>query len=339
MNKTTIITGITGASGPYLAQLLCEDKHNTIYCIVRENSQRNFDFLDEFNLRNNIHIINADITDKSNITNIISDIQPHEIYNLAAITNPGISFKQPELTLDVNGMAVLHMMDAIRTFSPTTKFCQVSTSEIFSGDSSLLKSETTPINPTSPYGASKAYAQNIVDIYRKAYGLFAVNMICFNHESPRRSNGAVTKKIVDFAKQYSKNRNGICKLGNLNISRDWGDARSFVEGMYLAMQQDKYEDFVLGTGITYTLRDFCIKTFQQIGIDGFHFVEDGINEKGIDAKGNILVEVDPTYYRPNDPITKYAADATKAYNILGWRNRLSLDQTIEWMLTNVYPTN
>lgn len=337
-NKKAFITGYSGSSGPYLARNLLNNGYE-VYGMVRQNSQNNLAFTKEFNLED-VKIVSGDILDIASINKLLYKIQPDEFYNLAAITNPGISFEQPELTLQTNGMAVLHILESIRNVSPHTKLCQVSTSEIFSGDTSTKKTETTPINPTSPYGASKAYADNMIKIYKQAYGIYGSSMICFNHESPRRSPNSVVRKIIEYVKTYSNSGRPMLplSLGNLNISRDWGDVPSFVDAMRLSLQLKEPENFVLGNGCVYSLRDLCIIAFNCIGVD-IKFISDEFGEFALDQLGNKVIVSDACCFRPNDPITKYSADTTKVKSVLGWQNKLNLEQIVKWMITNVYPTN
>ena len=313
--KTAVITGINGQSGPYLASLLIEKGYH-VYGLVRESSNDgSTDFINDCNLdRDKISIIKGDITDESTLFNLL-ELKPDEFYNLAAFSHPGMSFSQPDATLDVNGKSVLNILELIRKISPLTKFCQIGTSDMFAGSKDSPQNEDTHMIPVSPYGASKLFAYNMVKIYRQAYGIFASNIIAYGHDSPRRSNRFVTKKIVEYAVKYSL---GLIKtqlpLGNLDSLRDWGDVPSYVEGMYLSLQEDKPDDYILSTGKQYSIKELCLLAFREAGIE-LEFVGHGINTKGIDKKtGNQIIYIEKDLYRPIEPVN-LVGNSKKAYKI------------------------
>jgi len=336
-NKVALITGITGQDGSYLAELLLK-KGYEVHGIKRRASQFNTDRVDHlytdphFNgLPFYMHY--GDMTDSTNLIRIIQETQPDEIYNLAAQSHVQVSFDSPEYTADVDAMGAMRMLEAIRVLGmeKKTKFYQASTSELYGKVQEVPQTEKTPFYPRSPYGVAKLYAYWITVNYREAYGIYAVNGILFNHESPRRGETFVTRKITRAAVRIAKGSQKKLFLGNLNAKRDWGHAKDFVNGMYLMMQQDTPDDFVLATGQTTSVRDFCQMTFKHAGID-LKWEGEGVNEKGIDKKtGTLLVEVDPQYFRPTE-VELLIGDPSKAKEKLGWKFEYDINALVKDMV-------
>ncbi len=320
--KTALITGITGQDGAYLAQFLLEKNYKVIglqQLSATPNTQ-NIDYL-----KNEIQLIHGDMTDANNITHILSQTQPNEIYNLAGQSHVGISFDMPHYTAQVNAIGTLNILESIRILNLNTKFYQASSSEIF-GNAAAPQSEDTPLNPCSPYAAAKTYAHNMVKIYRDSYDMHASNGILFNHESPIRGEDFVTRKITNTV-----NSGEILELGNLNAKRDWGHAQDYVRGMWLMLQQDTPGDYILATGQSYSVREFTTRCFAHIGVD-IEWKNSGLDEIGINKKTQeIMVRVNPNLYRPNE-LHSLIGDASKAKNILGWSHEISLDELISEMM-------
>ena len=301
--KVALITGITGQDGSYLAELLLE-KGYEVHGIIRRASTFNTKRIDhlyqdphEENVRLFLHY--GDITDSSNLNRLIEKIRPDEIYNLAAQSHVGVSFDSPEYTAEATGVSTLRILDAIRESGVKTKFYQASTSELFGGlPETAPQSEKTPFYPKSPYGVAKLYSYWITVNYRESYDIFACNGILFNHESPRRGETFVTRKITRAAAAIHLGMQDKLYLGNLDAKRDWGHAKDYVEGMWRILQQDKPADFVLSMNETHTVREFVELAFAELGYE-IEWQGEGVNEKGIDKKsGRVLVEVDPRYFRP-----------------------------------------
>ncbi|MFZ4622101.1 MAG: GDP-mannose 4,6-dehydratase [Bacteroidota bacterium] len=321
MSKVALITGITGQDGSYLAELLLE-KGYEVHGIIRRSSSFNTGRID--------HIYNdprfagskfflhyGDVTDTSNINRLLEKIEPAEVYNLAAQSHVKVSFEVPEYTAEVDAVGTLRFLDAIRETGIVTKFYQASTSELYGKVQEIPQSEKTPFYPRSPYGVAKIYGYWIIVNYREAYNLFACNGILFNHESPRRGETFVTRKITMAAAKIKLGLQDMLTLGNLNSKRDWGYAPEYVEGMWRMLQRDTAEDFVLATGETHEVRKFVEAAFNELGIE-LRWEGEGENEKGIDkSTGKVLVAVDPKYYRPTE-VDLLIGDATKAKEKLGW---------------------
>lgn len=321
MSKVALITGITGQDGSYLAELLLE-KGYEVHGIIRRSSSFNTGRID--------HIYNdprfagskfflhyGDVTDTSNINRLLEKIEPAEVYNLAAQSHVKVSFEVPEYTAEVDAVGTLRFLDAIRETGIVTKFYQASTSELYGKVQEIPQSEKTPFYPRSPYGVAKIYGYWIIVNYREAYNLFACNGILFNHESPRRGETFVTRKITMAAAKIKLGLQDMLTLGNLNSKRDWGYAPEYVEGMWRMLQRDTAEDFVLATGETHEVRKFVEAAFSELGID-LRWEGEGENEKGIEkSTGKVLVAVDPKYYRPTE-VDLLIGDATKAKEKLGW---------------------
>lgn len=335
--RTALITGITGQDGAYLAEFLLE-KGYIVHGVKRRSSLFNTHRIDHLyqdphkeEVRFFLHY--GDLTDSTNLIRIVQEVQPDEIYNLGAQSHVQVSFDTPEYTANADAVGVLRLLEAIRILGLTDqiRFYQASTSELFGKVVETPQRETTPFYPRSPYGVAKLYAYWITVNYREAYDLFACNGILFNHESPIRGETFVTRKITRAAARIKLGLQDRLFLGNLDAQRDWGHARDFVEGMWMMLQQDKPEDFVLATGKTHTVRSFCEKAFAAAGID-LVWHRQGAEEQGHNAKtGDLVVAVDPRYFRPTE-VDLLLGDATKARQKLGWKPRYSLDAMIEEMV-------
>jgi len=335
MNKVALITGITGQDGSYLAEFLLE-KGYTVHGVIRRSSSFNTGriehlYLDELILdvhnKNRLILHYGDLTDSSNLIRLLSEIQPDEIYNLGAMSHVKVSFEVPEYTANTDGLGVLRILEAIRFLKLNTKFYQASTSELYGKVLEVPQDENTPFYPRSPYGTAKLYAYWIVKNYREAYNLFAVNGILFNHESERRGETFVTRKISMAVARIAKGKQKKLYLGNLDALRDWGYAEDYVEGMWLMLQQQQPEDYVLATGEMHSVKEFVEKAFQVVGIT-IAWRGEGVNQVGINVKNNeVLVEVDPTYFRPNE-VDQLLGNPTKAETKLGWNPRKTSFDTL-----------
>ncbi len=339
MEKVAFITGITGQDGAYLAELLLK-KGYIVHGLKRRSSSFNTGRIDHLyqdphvNKRNFI-LHHGDLTDSTNLIRIIQEVQPDEIYNLAAQSHVHVSFETPEYTANADALGTLRILEAIRILGivEKTKFYQASTSELYGMAQEIPQNENTPFYPRSPYAVAKLYGYWITINYREAYNLFACNGILFNHESPVRGETFVTRKITRAAVRISIGTQEQVYLGNLDAKRDWGHAGDFVDGMWRMLQQEKPEDFVLATGVTTTIREFAERAFAEVGITlGWSGI--GIDEVGRDTKtGNTVVSVDPTYFRPTE-VDLLIGDATKAREKLGWKPTLDLQQMIEEMIAS-----
>lgn len=337
MAKVALITGITGQDGSYLAELLLE-KGYEVHGMKRRSSSFNTSRIDHLyqdihnrNLKFKLHY--GDLTDSTNLIRLIQEIKPDEIYNLAAQSHVKVSFDCPEYTANADGLGTLRLLEAIRILGleKKTKLYQASTSELFGLVQETPQKETTPFYPRSPYACAKLYGYWITVNYREAYNIFACNGILFNHESPRRGETFVTRKITRAAVRVKLGIEEKLYLGNLDSKRDWGHAKDYIEGMWLVLQQDKPEDFVLATGVTTTIRDFCNMTFKELGID-IEWKGKGINEKGINkANGKTIVEVDPRYFRPTE-VELLLGNAAKARKKLGWEPKYDLPKLVKEMV-------
>jgi len=335
--KKALITGITGQDGAYLADLLLK-KGYEVHGIKRRASSFNTHRVDhlyqdphEKDQRFILHY--GDLADSSNLIRIIQQVQPDEIYNLGAQSHVQVSFEVPEYTADVDGIGTLRLLEAIRLLELThkTRFYQASTSELFGKVQEIPQKETTPFYPRSPYACAKLYAYWITVNYRESYGMYACNGILFNHESPIRGETFVTRKVTRAAARIKLGLQEKLYMGNLDAKRDWGYAGDYVELMWLMLQQEKPDDYVMATGITTTVRDFITKAFHEAGIE-LTWEGSGIDEKGRDsATGKVLVEVDPRYFRPAE-VELLIGDPTKAITKLGWKPRVSLDELITMMV-------
>lgn len=338
MKNVALITGITGQDGSYLAEFLLE-KGYEVHGIIRRASVETTERIEHL-LREDLPkekkviIHSGDMTDSLSLVKIIGEAKPTEIYNLAAQSHVKVSFDVPEYTADADAVGVLRILEAVRFLGleKTCKIYQASTSELFGRVQEVPQKETTPFYPTSPYAVAKQYGFWIIKNYRDAYNMFAVNGILFNHESERRGETFVTRKITLAAAKIKKGLQKKLYLGNLNALRDWGYAKDYVECMWLIMQQEKPEDFVIATGEQYSVRDFCNLAFHEVGIE-LEWQGEGVNEKGIDkAKGNVLIEVDPQFFRPSE-VETLLGDPTKAKSVLGWNPRkTSFEELVKRMV-------
>lgn len=318
MNNIALITGITGQDGSYLAEFLLE-KGYEVHGIVRRASTPNTKRIDHLIAANAIALHDGDLSDSSSLVNVIGAVQPDEIYNLAAQSHVQVSFDVPEYTGDVDAIGVLRILEAVRVLGLTekTRIYQASTSELFGKVEEIPQKETTPFHPYSPYAVAKQYGFWIVKEYREAYGMFAVNGILFNHESERRGENFVTRKITLAAGRIAEGTQEYLELGNLDSLRDWGYAKDYVECMWMMLQHDRPEDFVIATGIQHTVRDFAERAFAANGI-WIRWEGTGIDEKGYDREtGKLLVRVNPDWIRPTD-VDNLLGDPTRAREVLGW---------------------
>jgi GDPmannose 4,6-dehydratase len=337
--KTAIITGITGQDGSYLAELLL-GKGYMVHGIKRRASSFNTQRIDHLykdtehdGARFRLHY--GDLTDSSNLIHLVKSIEPDEIYNLAAQSHVKVSFDSPEYTADADGLGTLRLLEAIRLlgFEKKTRFYQASTSELFGKVQETPQKETTPFYPRSPYAVAKLYAYWMTVNYREAYGIYACNGILFNHESPRRGETFVTRKITRAASRIKYGLDEKLYLGNLDSKRDWGHAEDYVEGMWRMLQQPTGDDYILATGRTTKIRDFVAMAFNEAGIK-IAWSGVGVNEKGLDAKtGKILVEVDHLYFRPTE-VDLLLGDYRKAREKLGWEPKHSLEELVRDMMAN-----
>jgi GDPmannose 4,6-dehydratase len=343
--KKAIITGITGQDGAYLAEFLLK-KGYEVHGIKRRSSLINTQRIDHLYQDphvqgRNLHLHYGDLTDSTNLIRIIQEVQPDEIYNLAAMSHVAVSFEEPEYTANADGIGTLRILEAVRLLGLTkkTKIYQASTSELYGLVQEVPQSERTPFYPRSPYAVAKLYAYWITVNYREAYDMFACNGILFNHESPQRGETFVTRKITRAAAKIVLGLENCLYLGNLDAKRDWGHAKDYIEGMYLILQQDKPEDFVLATGITTTIREFVILSFAQLGVQ-IQFRGLGEFEEGFVAEnhgsynleiGKTIIKVDPKYYRPTE-VELLIGDPSKAKEKLGWEPKYDLNALVKEMV-------
>ncbi len=342
--KKALITGITGQDGSYLAEFLL-GKGYEVHGIIRRSSTFNTGRIEHLYLQEwvrdqkkpravNLHY--GDMTDSSSLIRIIGEIRPDEIYNLAAQSHVKVSFDVPEYTAEADAIGTLRLLEAVRMLGmeKTTRIYQASTSELFGLVQEVPQRETTPFYPRSPYGVAKQYGFWITKNYREAYGMFAVNGILFNHESERRGETFVTRKITLAAAAIANGKQDKLYLGNLSARRDWGYAKDYVECMWLILQHPTPEDFVIATGEMHTVREFCTLAFRFAGID-LRWEGEGVNEKGIDTKtGKVLVEVDPKFFRPTE-VEQLCGDPTKAKTLLGWNpTKTPFEQLVRLMVEN-----
>ncbi|MRI34334.1 GDP-mannose 4,6-dehydratase [Endozoicomonas sp. OPT23] len=329
--KKAFLTGVTGQDGSYLAEFLLE-KGYEVHAIVRRSSVFTTQRIDHIMAHPKFKTYHGDLSDSSNLHTLLAKIQPDEVYNLGAQSHVGVSFEVPEYTAEVDAVGTIRLLDAIKDLGQNPRFYQASTSELFGGlPETAPQSEKTPFYPKSPYGAAKLYAYWVTVNYRESYGLYACNGILFNHESPRRGETFVTKKITKGVAKISQGRQEILTLGNLDAKRDWGYAKDYVECMWLMLQQDKPDDYVIASGETYTVRQFVEWTFEAVNIE-IKWEGSGVNEKGIDVKsGKVLVEVDEKYFRPAE-VDLLWGDPSKAREKLGWEPKTSIKQLVELMV-------
>ena len=341
MKKIALITGVTGQDGAYLAELLL-NKNYEVHGIKRRASSFNTSRIDHLYKDKHKEDVNfflhyGDLTDSTNLIRIIQEVQPHEIYNLGAQSHVKVSFEVPEYTANSDALGTLRILEAIRILKMENKvkFYQASTSELYGKAQEVPQTETTPFYPRSPYGVAKLYAYWIVKNYREAYGMFACNGILFNHESPLRGETFVTRKITRAASKIKLGLQEKLYLGNLNAQRDWGHAKDYVEGMWRMLQLDKPEDFVLATGKTTTIREFCNLSFKELGID-IIWEGEGENEVGIDQSSNkVIISIDNNYYRPTE-VDLLIGDASKAKKLLSWTPKYDLESLVKEMVNADY---
>lgn len=336
MRNVALITGITGQDGSYLADLLL-DKGYEVHGIIRRQSSINTKRIDHLYYNKELKdktffLHHGDMTDSSNLNRMIEQIQPTEIYNLAAQSHVGVSFEVPEYTAETTGVGTLRILDAIKKTGVKCRFYQASTSELFGGiPETAPQSEKTPFYPKSPYGAAKLYSYWITVNYREAYDLYACNGILFNHESPRRGETFVTRKITQAVARIINGDQDTLPLGNLNAKRDWGFSGDYVEGMWRILQQDKPGDYVLASGETHSVREFAELAFKEVGIE-LEWRGSGVNEKGFDRNtGRIYVEVNPKYFRPAE-VELLWGDPSRAEKELGWKRKTSFRELVSMMV-------
>ena len=318
MNKKALITGVTGQDGSYLAELLLE-KGYEVHGMVRRSSTEKRERIDHLEGNPNFHVHYGDLSDSMSIMRLVGMIKPDEIYNLAAQSHVGVSFDVPEYTADVVATGVLRILEAVRLcgLEKTCRIYQASTSELYGKVEEVPQRETTPFHPYSPYAVAKQYGYWIVKEYREAYNMFCCSGILFNHESERRGETFVTRKITLAAARIAQGKQDKLYLGNLSSLRDWGYAKDYVECMWLILQHDKPEDFVIATGVQHSVREFCEYAFREAGIE-LEFKGEGMDEVGIDkATGKVVIEVSKEFYRPTDVVNLWG-DPTKARTVLGW---------------------
>ena len=329
--KKAFITGVAGQDGSYLAELLLQ-KGYEVHSIVRRSSVFTTDRIDKILTNKNFFSYHGDLVDSSNLGSLINSIEPDEIYNLGAQSHVAVSFEVPEYTAEVDALGTIRLLNLVKQSKKNIKFYQASTSELFGGiPETAPQNEKTPFYPKSPYGAAKLYAFWITKNYREAYDVHASNGILFNHESPRRGETFVSKKITKAVANISKGKQENLQLGNLDAKRDWGYAKEYVESMWLMLQQDKPDDYVIATGVTKTVREFVELAFKYVDID-IKWEGSGINEKGLFSKsGKEIVIINPRYYRPSE-VDLLHGDSTYAQKKLGWRPKTSLEELVKIMV-------
>ena len=330
--KVALITGITGQDGSYLAELLLE-KGYEVHGIVRRSSLINTHRIDH--IYDSIHLHYGDLTDSTNIVRVIQKVQPNEIYNLGAQSHVKVSFEMPEYTADVDGVGTLRVLEAVRLLGmeDRVRIYQASTSELYGLVQEVPQKETTPFYPRSPYGVAKLYGYWIVKNYRESYGIHASSGILFNHESPRRGETFVTRKITRGLSRIVSGEESVLSLGNLDAKRDWGHAKDYVEAMWLMLQQDEADDYVIATGAQYSVREFVELSASHYGMN-IVWQGEGLDEVGIDQNtGNVVIRVNPKYFRPAE-VETLLGDATKAKEKLGWEPKISFKELVEDMCTN-----
>ena len=329
--KKAFITGVCGQDGSYLTELLLE-KNYEVHAIIRRSSIFNTHRIDHLRRNENFFQYYGDLTDSSNLNRLLKTIKPTEIYNLAAQSHVGVSFDVPEYTADVAGLGTLRLLEVIRDSNLDCKFYQAGSSEMFGGKiDTIPQNENTKFTPRSPYGVAKLYSHWITVNYREAYNLFACNGILFNHESPRRGENFVTRKITRAVAAIIFGKQEFLELGNLDAKRDWGHAKEYVKAQWMMLQQEQPDDYVIATGKCYSIREFAIKAFEYVGIE-IVWKGNGLNEVGIDKKTNkTLIKINKNFYRPTE-VDLLLGDATKAKEKLGWKPRYTIDDLIAEMM-------
>ena len=334
ISRRALITGVTGQDGSYLAEFLV-GKGYEVWGMVRRASLRNTQRLTPLQYAMQpadprLHLVHGDLADTSSLRRILDQVRPDEVYNLGAQSHVHVSFEMPEYTGDVSGLGACRLLEMIHQLGLPTRFYQASTSELFGKVRESPQTESTPFHPRSPYGAAKAYAFDITRVYRESYGLFAVNGILFNHESPRRGETFVTRKITRAAAAIAAGKQQKLRLGNLDARRDWGFAGDFVEAMYLMLQAAEPRDYVIATGETHSVREFCTHAFARAGLP-LTWKGSGPEEQGIAANGRTLIEIDPAYFRPAE-VDVLTGDSTLARQTLGWKPRVGFEQLVHLMV-------
>ena len=325
--KKALITGITGQDGSYLAELLLE-KGYEVHGIIRRSSSFNTQRLEHIYSKLKLHY--GDVTDSISLDNLINNLKPDEIYNLSAQSHVAVSFEIPEYTGQVDALGVLKLLEAVRKHCPQSKIYQASTSELFGKVQEVPQKETTPFYPRSPYGVAKLYAYWICRNYRESYNLFISNGILFNHESERRGETFVTRKITKGLRNWYLTGEPI-KLGNLDAKRDWGYAKEYVEVMHLMLQQDTPNDYVISTGEAHSNREFVEEAFQYLNLGELKWIGEGLDEKGVDRDGNVVVETDSRYLRPSE-VELLIGDSSKVKNDLGWEAKIKFKELVKIMM-------
>ena len=334
VKKVALITGITGQDGSYLAELLLS-KDYEVHGIIRRSSSINTGRIEHIYSNPNLHLHYGDVTDSLSIMNVLKKHQPHEIYNLAAQSHVKVSFETPEYTAMVDGLGTLKILESVRLLNleKHTKIYQASTSELYGLVQEIPQKETTPFYPRSPYGVAKLYAYWIVKNYRESYNMFACSGILFNHESPRRGFNFVTKKIVDGLINISSGNQDCLYMGNLNARRDWGHAKDYVKAMWLMLQQDQPDDFVIATGEQYSVKDFVEACAPYYGLK-VRWEGEGKDEVGInETTGKVIIRVDEKYFRPAE-VETLLGDSTKARSVLGWKPEYDFQSLVRDMCMN-----
>jgi GDPmannose 4,6-dehydratase len=330
--KKALITGVTGQDGSFLTEFLVE-KGYEVHGIIRRASNFNTQRIDHLMQNQHVHLHHGDLSDSANLNKLLRTIQPQEIYNLGAQSHVKVSFDVPEYTAQVDAIGTLRILDAMINQCPEARFYQASTSELYGKVQEIPQKETTPFYPRSPYGVAKLYGFWITKNFRESYDLYACNGILFNHESERRGKTFVTRKITTNLAEVKVGLREVLKLGNLDAKRDWGYAKEYVEAMWLMLQQEQAEDFVIATGKMYTVREFVEKTARHLGFQ-IAWEGEGEEEKGYDAQsGKLLVEVDPKYFRPAE-VELLVGDPSLAREKLGWEAKVGLDELVEIMITH-----
>jgi GDPmannose 4,6-dehydratase len=329
--KKAFITGASGQDGSYLAELLLA-KGYEVHAIIRRSSVFTTHRIDRIFSHPCFKTYHGDLTDSSNLHTLLARIEPHEVYNLGAQSHVAVSFEIPEYTAEVDAIGTIRLLDAIKDLGQKPRFYQASTSELFGGlPETAPQNEKTPFHPKSPYGAAKLYAYWATVNYRESYNLFACNGILFNHESPRRGETFVTKKITKAVARIHQGKQELLTLGNLNAKRDWGYAKDYVECMWLMLQQESPDDYVIATGKTYSVRDFVAMAFAEVGVT-LRWVGSGVEERGVDAAtGKARVVVDPKYFRPAE-VELLWGNPSKAAGKLGWQSKTSLEELVRIMV-------
>jgi len=330
--KKAFITGVTGQDGSYLLEFLI-DKGYEVHAIIRRSSVFTSNRIPKYYWNHkNFKSYHGDLTDSSNLHSLISKIRPDEVYNLAAQSHVGVSFDVPEYTGEVDAIGTIRLLDAIRDVGVNTRFYQASTSELFGGlPGTEPQNELTSFYPKSPYGAAKLYSYWVTVNYREAYGMFTCNGILFNHESPRRGETFITKKITKAVAKIYKGEQDFLEVGNIDAKRDWGYAKDYIEAMWLMLQQKAPNDLVISTGKCYSIREFIEKAFMYVGIK-ISWTGKGVNEVGVDEKNDkVLVKINPKYYRPVE-VQLLLGDSSKAKKVINWKSKTSIDELVKIMV-------